>query len=155
MRSPAIFQDALAQGHADLVGVGRGSVLAPVLPLLLKEFYSRRQEGTPDGDVDENMGRVFFKQPTLSYAETPSIRVAASVLRSLGILPLPSLIGAGTAMAWYIVAMRSISRGRMVNYQMGGVRAVVHLWLPELRTLAILLSFCIACYSSFYMWSHF
>jgi hypothetical protein len=156
MQSPAIFQDALVQGHADLVGVGRGSVLAPDLPLLLKEFYARRQTGTPDGDGDENMGRVLlFKQPTLSYAETPLIRVAASVLRSLGILPLPSLIGAGTAMAWYVVAMRSISRGRLVNYQMGGIRAVVQLWLPELQTLAILFSCCVACYASFYMWSHF
>ncbi|KAI0282805.1 hypothetical protein BGY98DRAFT_61127 [Russula aff. rugulosa BPL654] len=148
MRSPAIFQDALTQGHADLVGIGRGSVLAPDLPLLLKEFYARQQMGTPDGDGDENnMGRDFlFKLPTLSYTETPLIRAAASVLRSLGILPLPSLIGAGTAMAWYIVTMRSISKGQKVNYQMGGLRAVVQLWSPELQILAILFSSCLACY---------
>jgi hypothetical protein len=156
MQSPTIFQDALAQGHADLVGVGRGSVLAPDLPLLLREFYARRQSGAPDGDGDENMGRFFlFKQPTLSYAETPLIRVAASVLRSLGILPLPSLIGAGTTMAWYVVAMGSISKGGKVNYRMGGIRAVVQIWLPELQTLAILFCCCVACYASFYMWSHF
>ena len=156
MQSPAIFQDALAQGHADLVGVGRGSVLAPDLPLLLREFYTRRQSGTPDGDGDENTGRFsLFKQPTLSYAETPLVRVAASVLRSLGILPLPSLIGAGTAMAWYVVAMGSISRGGKVNYQMGGIRAAVQIWLPGLQTLAIIFSSCVACYASFYMWSHF
>lgn len=155
MQSPAIFQDALAQGHADLVGVGRGSVLAPDLPLLLREFYTRRQSGTPDGDGDENTGRFsLFKQPTLSYAETPLVRVAASVLRSLGILPLPSLIGAGTAMAWYVVAMGSISRGGKVNYQMGGIRAAVQIWLPGLQTLAIIFSSCVACYASFYMWSH-
>ncbi|KAI0000881.1 hypothetical protein BJV77DRAFT_1057813 [Russula vinacea] len=136
MQSPAIFQDALAQGHADLVGVGRGSVLAPDLPLLLREFTHAD------------------KQPTLSYAETPLVRVAASVLRSLGILPLPSLIGAGTAMAWYVVAMGSISRGGKVNYQMGGIRAAVQIWLPGLQTLAIIFSSCVACYASFYMWSH-
>lgn len=148
MRSPAVFQDALTQGHADLVGIGRGSVLAPDLPLLLKEFYARQQMGTvtPDGDGDENnMGRL-FKLPTLSYTETPLIRAAASVLRSLGIFPLPSLIGAGTAMAWYVVTMRSISKGRKVNYQMGGLRAVVQLWSPELQILAILFSSCLACY---------
>ena len=150
MQSPAVFQEALAKGHADLVGVGRGSVLAPDLPLLLKEFHARQQKGTPDGDGD-----VFpFKQPTLSYADTPLIRVAASVLRSLGIFPLPRLIGAGTAMAWYVVAMRSISRGRTVNYQMGGIRAIVLLWLPELQIFAILFSCCVACYLSFYMWSY-
>jgi hypothetical protein len=148
MRSPAIFQDALTQGHADLVGIGRGSVLAPDLPLLLKEFYARQQMGTSDGDGDENnVGQDFlFKLPTLSYTETPLIHAAASVLRSLGILPLPSLIGAGTAMAWYIVTMRSISKGQKVNYQMGGLRAVVQLWSPELQILAILFSSCLACY---------
>jgi hypothetical protein len=150
MRSPAIFQDALTQGHADLVGIGRGSVLAPDLPLLLKEFYARQQMETPDGDGDEKkMGRDFlFKLPTLSYTETPLIRAAVSVLRSLGILPLPSLIGAGTVMAWYIVTMRSISKGQKVNYQMGGHRAVVQLWFPELQILAITIIFssCLACY---------
>jgi hypothetical protein len=149
MRTPAIFQDALTQGHADLVGIGRGSVLAPDLPLLLEEFYAGQQMGTPGGDGDEkNMDRDFlFELPTLSYTETPLIRAAVSVLRSLGILPLPSLIGAGTAMAWYIVTMRSISKGQKVNYQMGGLRAVVQLWLPELQILAIIFSSCLACYT--------
>jgi len=114
MRSPAIFQDALAQGHADLVGIGRGSVVASDLPLLLKEFYAFQQTGAPGGDSDErDMGRDFLiQQPTLSIAETPLTRVAVSILRLFGILPLPSLMGAGTAMAWYVVAMRSISRGQ-------------------------------------------
>jgi len=148
MRSPAIFQDALSQGHADLVGIGRGSVLAPDLPLLLKEFYARQQMGTPDGDGNEkNMGRdLLFKLPTLSCTETPLIRAAACVLRSLSILPFPSLIGAGTAMAWYIATMRSISNGQKINYQMGAFRAVVQLWFPELQILAILFSSCLACY---------
>lgn len=148
MRSPAVFQDALTQGHADLVGIGRGSVLAPDLPLLLKEFYARQQMGTPDGDGDEeSMGRDFlFKLPTLSSTETPLVRAAASVLRLLGILPFPSLIGAGTAMSWYIVMMRSISNGQKVNYQMGGLRAVVQLWFPELQVLTLFFSSCLALY---------
>lgn len=148
MRSPAIFHDALTQGHADLIGIGRGSVLVPDLPLLLKEVCARQQMGTPDGAGDEkSMGRDFLvKLPTLSYTETPLIRAATSALRSLGILPLPSLIGAGAAMAWYTVTMKSISKGQKVNYQMGGLRAVVQLWFPELQILAILLSSCLACY---------
>ncbi len=151
MRSPAIFQDALARGHADLVGIGRGSVLAPDLPLLLKEFYACQQDR--DGDESRDF---LIKQPTLSCAETPLIRVAASILRSLGILPLPSLIGAGTAMAWYVVAMRRISRGQKVDYRMGGIHAVVRMWLPELQILTFLLSLCVVCYVfvQFFMWSH-
>lgn len=120
-------------------------MLAPDLPLLLKEFYARQQMGTPYGDGDEkDMGRDFlFKLPTLSYTETPLIRAVSSVLRSLGILPLPSLIGAGAEMAWYIVTMRSISNGQKLNHQMGGLRAVVQLWFPELQILAILFSSCL------------
>jgi hypothetical protein len=47
MRSPEVFENALSQGHADLVGIGRGSVLAPRLPLLLRTLSSaaRKRRG--------------------------------------------------------------------------------------------------------------
>ena len=157
MRSPATFQDALSQGHADLIGIGRGSVLAPNLPVLLEEFCSRQQAGTPDDRDDDNkvmMGQDFpVQQPTLSYAETPPMRIVVSVLRLLGILPLPSLVGAGAVTAWYILAMRRISRGQRINYHMGGIRASLLMWVPELRVRPILLSCCITCCTSIYVWS--
>lgn len=159
MRSPTTFQDALAQGHADLVGVGRGSVLAPDLPLRLSELHSRGRTGIPDpvGDGEGNPHRGFpLREPSLSYADTPLIRLAASVLRLLGVLPLPGLIGAGAATAWYAVAMKRISSGRTINYQMGLIHAVLMLWLPELQALALLFScFCIACFASVYLYSLF
>jgi len=152
MRSPGTIQDALAQRHADLVGIGRGSVLAPKLPLLLKEHYdSCRQSRTLGGDngchVDRDL--PFQQQPTLSYPETPLIRLAMSVLRSLGILPLPSLIGAGAATAWYIMAMKRGSGGQTMSHQTGAIRATLLLWLPELQVLTILILFvfCVACYA--------
>jgi hypothetical protein len=157
MRTPTTFQEALSQGHADLIGIGRGSVLAPDLPLLLKELYSRGRTGTPDLDEDseDNMHRDFpFQQPSLSYADTPLIRLAVSILRLLGIFPPPGLIGAGAATAWYAVAMRRLSRGQTINYQMGPIRAVLMLWLPELRPWAIFLSCCLTCFASVYLWSH-
>ena len=145
MRSPATFHDALSQGHADLIGIGRGSVLAPNLPVLLKEFYS-------GGDNEDNMQADFpSQQPSLSYADTPLIHLATSVLRSLGILPLPSLIGAGAATAWYAVAMRRISRGRVINYQMGAIQAIFMLWFPELQALTILFCCWVACYTFIYV----
>src|SRR5258708_4136551 len=104
MRSPEIFEDALSQGHADLIGIGRGSVLEPRLPLLLRKLYSGRAAGALNRERDEV--RVFsFQQPTLSSSGTPLIRTVLSILRALGILPLPTLIGAGAAMAWYVVTM--------------------------------------------------
>jgi len=158
MRSPTTFQEALSQGHADLVGVGRGSVLAPDLPLRLSKLHSRGRTGTPDPDgdsVDNNTHRDFpLREPSLSYADTPLNRLAASVLRLLGILPLPGLIGAGAATSWYAVTMKRISRGRTIDYQMGFIHAVLMLWLPELQALAILLScFCVACFASVYLYS--
>ncbi|KAI9508534.1 FMN-linked oxidoreductase [Russula earlei] len=148
MRSSATIQNALTQGHADLVGVGRGSVLAPNLPLLLKEYYqrSRQRKDNHDGDDEDFIDRGFpFQQPRLSYMKTSLIGVATSILRSLGILPLPSLIGAGATTAWYIVAMRSISRDQKIDHRTGTIRAVLLMWLPELRASAMLLSCCVAC----------
>ncbi len=156
MRSPTTFQEALSQGHADLIGVGRGSVLAPDLPLRLSELHSRGRTGSPDpdGDSENNTHRGFpLREPSLSYADTPLIRIAASVLRLLGILPLPGLIGAGAATAWYAVTMKRISSGRTINYRMGLIHASLMLWLPELQALTTLLScFCVAC-ASVYLYS--
>jgi len=131
MRSPEIFENALSQGHADLVGIGRGSVLAPRLPLLLRKLSSTREN-------DEVSRELSFQQPTLSYADTTLIRAAVSTLRGLGILPLPTLIGAGASMAWYVVMMSRISRGNGINYQMGGIRAVLLMWIPELPSMNFL-----------------
>ena len=144
MRSPEVFENALSQGHTDLVGIGRGSVLAPRLPLLLRTLSSA-------GENDEASRKSSFRQPTLSYADTPLIRAAVSTLRGLGILPLPTLIGAGASMAWYVVTMSRISRGNGINYQMGGIRAVLIMWIPELR--AMIFSCCLAiCFYFIYMW---
>lgn len=157
MRSPTTFQEALSQGHADLVGIGRGSVLAPDLPLRLNKLHSRGRTGTPDpdGDSEGNTHRDFpLREPSLSYADTPLNRLAASVLRLLGILPLPGLIGAGAATSWYAVTMKRISSGRAIGYQMGLIHAVLMLWLPELQALVILLScFCVVCFASVYLYS--
>ncbi|KAI0302385.1 hypothetical protein B0F90DRAFT_1925132 [Multifurca ochricompacta] len=100
MRSRAAFEDAHSQGNADLIGVGRGSVLEPKLPLLLKEAYSLQETGISNaGNNNPIDQRFLFQQPTLSYSDTPLVRAATSILRFIGILPLPSLIGAGTSMA--------------------------------------------------------
>ncbi|KAH9976208.1 hypothetical protein BGW80DRAFT_1473431 [Lactifluus volemus] len=125
MGSLATIEDALSQGHADLIGIGRGSVLAPKLPLLLKEAYSHRETGASNGEGghDDTARTDFY--PILSYSDTPVIRSAASTLRFLGILPLPPLIGAGTESAWYNVMMLRIAKDHRIDYQMGGIRAVL------------------------------
>jgi hypothetical protein len=150
MGSLATVEDALSQGHADLIGIGRGSVLAPKLPLLLKKAY--RETGTSNGEGnDDTAGTDLY--PRLSYSDTPVIRAAASTLRFLGILPLPPLIGAGTESAWYIVMMSRIAKGNQIDYQIGGIRAVLSMWLPGPRSFSVLFFYCMACYGIVYLWS--
>ena len=153
MRSPKVFEDALSQGHADLIGLGRGSVLAPRLPLLLRKLYLGQAAEDLDRKSDDDVAREFlFQQPTLPCSDTPLIRAAMSILRGLGILPLPTLIGAGAAMAWYIVTMSRTSRGRGIDYQMGGLRVVLTMWIPELRVIALCFSCCLAiCFCFIYL----
>ncbi|KAN0127358.1 hypothetical protein V8E53_014790 [Lactarius tabidus] len=141
MRSPEVFEDALSHGHADLVGIARGSVLAPRLPLLLESLYSNRAAG--DLDKEKEVAReLSFQEPTLFYSDTPLIRTAVAILRGLGILPLPTVLGAGASVLWYTITMSRISSGKEINYQMGGIRVVLMMWIPELR--AIFFSFCLA-----------
>lgn len=149
MRSPEVFENALSQGHADLVGIARGSVLTPRLPLLLKDLYSNRAAG--DLDKENEVAReLSFQEPTLSYSDTHLIRTAVSILRGLGILPFPTLMGAGASLAWYTVMMSRISSGNGINYKMGGIRAILTMWIPELR--AIFFTCCLAiCFSFIYL----
>lgn len=42
---------------------------------------------------------------------------------------LPKLVGAGTDMAWHIVMMRRIARGQGVDFSVGGLAAVLRMWL--------------------------
>jgi hypothetical protein len=151
MGSPTTFEDALSHGHTDLIGIGRGSVLAPNLPLLLEKAYSHRETGEGNDDTSDT---ALFQQPTLSYSDAPLIRAAASILRFLGILPLPNIIGAGTETAWYVVMLSRISRGRRIDYQMGGMHAVLFMWLPEPRAFPVVIFCCMACYGLIYLWSH-
>lgn len=150
MRSPEAFEDALSRGHTDLIGIGRGSVLAPRLPLLLRKLYSNRAAGDLGEENDEVARELSFQQPTLSYSDTTLIRAAVSILRGLGILPLPTLIGAGASMAWYVVTMSRISRGYRINYQMGGIRVVLMMWIQELRAI-VFSCFLVICFCFIYL----
>ncbi|KAI0261247.1 hypothetical protein BC834DRAFT_483702 [Gloeopeniophorella convolvens] len=152
MRSPSIFENALSQGHADIIGIGRGSVLIPNLPLLL-EATSLRKVEDPDRQDGASVARDFETQePTLSYSDTPFIRAATYILRTFGILPLPTLIGAGVSMAWYIVMMSRISKGKRLDHQVGGIRAILTMWLPELRVLVALLCCCVSYFLGSTLW---
>jgi hypothetical protein len=111
LRSPAVMRGALAHGHAHLIGVGRGSVVCPDLPVALaQEKRDRRDRRAHDA------------------AREPDLTLPRAVVAVLRWVPVPKLIGAGAGMAWYIVQMRRVATDRPVDFSLGGLGAIVHMW---------------------------
>jgi hypothetical protein len=122
LRTPSLLRTALNSGHAHLLGIGRGSVLCPNLPSILKEKNKELQQW-------DNI--PFQREPDLSL---PHILKTWPVSCLWNLVPKIKLIGAGVGMAWYIVGIRRISRASrsgsnmMLNYNMGGLGAVFWMW---------------------------
>ena len=123
LRTPAVLRTVLNSGHAHLLGIGRGSVLCPSLPSILKE---------KETDVSRYDDIPFGREPDLSLPRILDYR-PFSWMWSL--VPKIKLIGAGVGMAWYIVAIRHISHAStrsnsdiIPKYDMGGLGAVFWMW---------------------------
>jgi hypothetical protein len=110
LRTPAHLHTAMISRHAHLLGIGRGSVVCPDLPIVL----ASRQ---PD-DITP-----FAPEPDLSRSSH----------RFWKWLPRVKLIGAGVGMAWHVVAMRALAVGGRpaleAHYSMGGVEVVLRMFL--------------------------
>lgn len=127
MSTPEILHSALRHKHADLLGIGRLSVLCPKLPEVLQSQKSSELVRFPDPEARK-------------VPHTPLERLEQAVAGFLQYVwssvppalrpQLPKLIGAGTEMAWYIVAMRQISRASPGDGYVGdGITAILHMWL--------------------------
>ncbi|KAJ7483460.1 hypothetical protein FB451DRAFT_1350565 [Mycena latifolia] len=119
LATPAQLHTALSARHAHLLGLGRGAVLRPDLPRLLRD-------ATPD--------------PTALFAPQPDLRIGGAWL--LARLPRIKLLGAGVAMAWYVVALRRLAAPGPVSmrpdYSVGGMGAIVRMWAwlaPDLEPI--------------------
>jgi hypothetical protein len=110
LRTPALLYSALASQHSHLLGIGRGSVLCPDLPTILRDKGSNDHE-------------PFAPEPSLSKNKS----------QFWTWLPKVKLIGAGLGMAWYIVGIRRLallpSDERISFDDIGGVEAVLRMWL--------------------------
>lgn len=128
MSTPEILQSAPRHKHADLLGIGRLSIMCPKLPnvllgqasseipALLPDLEARKVPRTPL----EKLEHVVANLVQCIWASVPP------VLRP----QLPKLIGAGTEMAWYIVAMRQFARAPPGEGYVGdGLTAILHMWL--------------------------
>ncbi|KAJ7119945.1 hypothetical protein C8R43DRAFT_1035210 [Mycena crocata] len=127
--TPAQLHTALSAQHTHLLGLGRSAILRPDLPQLLNEPLSEEAANRP-------------------FAPEPDLRVAEDALGAwlLARLPRIKLLGAGVAMAWYVVALRRLTSPRptvpTLNYDVGGMGGIFWMWVwfgpesPGLRALA-------------------
>ncbi|GBE83974.1 FMN-linked oxidoreductase [Sparassis crispa] len=130
LRSLPLLSSALSQKHAHLLGLGRLSILYPELPRTLAEALKNGDntllmESPPEPDI-HGLGR---RKVELG---DHIARVFLSFLMWLWTLfpfEFPRLVGAGTTMAWYIVMLRRIAGGREPDYSVGGLSAVLRMWL--------------------------
>lgn len=120
--TPALLHKALSSRHAHLLGIGRGSVLRPDLPELLK---------TKGNDQSLWDDALFQQEPDLRNPHFLGYWPFSWFWR---LVPNIALVGAGVNMAWYVVAIRGMalrigSNGiSKPNYSIGGLGAVVMMW---------------------------
>ena len=123
LRTPAVLRTVLNSGHAHLLGIGRGSVLCPSLPSILRE--KKEKDHSLWDDIP------FRREPDLSL---PRILNYWPLNWLWSLVPKIKLIGAGVGMAWYVVAIRRICHASRsgsdmkLNYKMGGLGAVFWMW---------------------------
>jgi hypothetical protein len=126
LRSPAHLQSALDVGHADLLGIGRGSILRPDIPAILQErILNAAASGTSIALDDE----------PLTHEPDGDIQLPRWV-------PQVPLVGAGVGVAWYNVRMRRIAASQLERrgdgkslpaplptFGMSGIEATVRMWV--------------------------
>ncbi|KAF8637868.1 hypothetical protein AX17_002494 [Amanita inopinata Kibby_2008] len=125
LRTPSLLCDVVSSGHADLLGIGRGSILRPDLPLYLRQVL----ETSKSIDDAEVWDSPFEREPDLEYPAFLRRRSLSWLWRRLPRIPL---IGAGVQMAWYGVQMRRLGASQAealkLDYNLGSFRAVTKLW---------------------------
>lgn len=124
LRTPGLLHTALSMGHAQLLGIGRGSVLSPDLPNLLQQT----------GSAQVSWDQPFRPEPNLDTSANWPLRWF------WGYLPSMPLLGAGIGTAWYVVMMRRLAipdshKHNLVGSpdsptsHMGGLGAIFWMWI--------------------------
>ena len=126
LRSPSHLQNALDAGHADLLGIGRGSLLCPDLPAVLRESVL---------DATANGISIVLDDEPFAHEPDDNIRLPSWV-------PQIPLIGAGVGAAWYNICMRRIATSQLGKnidgkspaaplpaVKMSGIEVMVRMWI--------------------------
>ena len=126
LQTPSLLCDVLSSRHADLLGIGRGSLLRPDLPLYLQKLrHALRTVHDP----------VVWDSP---FEREPDLENEGFYGWVRSKIPRISMIGAGVEMAWYCNMMRhlgtanafatGVSRPLALDYDLGAIRAVILFW---------------------------
>ncbi|TFY62967.1 hypothetical protein EVJ58_g3530 [Rhodofomes roseus] len=147
LRTLPLMSSVLKHGHADLLGIGRLSVLCPDLPRTLEAAIAGTTEPgkfplepLPEPDLGSPVALPSHRS-ILHHALAALFNLLASVLtRCWALFPiqLPKLVGAGTIMAWYMVMMRRMAVRKEVDYSVGGIEAVLIAWPLGIWSVAVL-----------------
>ncbi|KAJ7355766.1 hypothetical protein DFH08DRAFT_507803 [Mycena albidolilacea] len=128
LATPAQLRTALSSRHAHLLGLGRSAILRPDLPQLLTHIPPDSQQlpfaAAPDLGVGVGGGGGSWTRRQVAFA--------------IEYLPRIKLLGAGAAMAWYVVALRrlavanagagSVMRTPAPDYSIGALGGVWWMW---------------------------
>jgi len=129
LRTPSHLETAIISRHADLLGIGRGSVTCPNLPDVLRQMENTA--GKQAGDAYT----LFAPEPNLALGFFGSDWIGSWMWTFMSRI---QLIGAGASMAWYIVMIRRLaSRGDrtvQMDYDMGAVGAIFKMWITTEET---------------------
>lgn len=102
LRIPSQFSQVIRQNHANLIGIGRLSILCPDLPHQISPSSISR---------GYDHGKFPLREPILS---TPRW--------------VPKLVGAGVGTAWYTVGIRQLACGKVADIKMGTLGALFWMW---------------------------
>ncbi|KAI8969763.1 hypothetical protein BD414DRAFT_502565 [Trametes punicea] len=121
----------LANSHADLLGLGRLSILHPLLPVKLYASLQKRAAGEKDSFLMEpprqlEVGGLGIPPP--SYLSWRGLeRLFCHILTFLwSLVPLqwPRIVNAGQEVSWYNIMLRRVAFGQEVDYTIGTVGTV-------------------------------
>lgn len=129
LRTPNLLRSALQSGQADMLGIGRGSVVCPHLPDVMWEYEQ--------GLIADDGNTLFGIEPKLSTPIFLKIWPFAPVWKSLSKV---KLVGAGFNMAWYTLMMRRLALAELderieahpsttLDYTVGGLWALIQMYV--------------------------
>ncbi|KAK2461269.1 hypothetical protein APHAL10511_006796 [Amanita phalloides] len=129
LRTPSLLCNVLSARHADLLGIGRGSLLRPDLPLYLQELMDT-SKAIDDPTIWE---ATFEREPELGTKG-----ISGWIWDKFPRVPL---IGAGVQMTWYGVMMRRLGEANALlpaarvltpDYKLGAFMSVMKMWFWSL-----------------------